>query len=104
MDQFFTVYTRKNLEKTSPNEYKHPVTNNGRFATEEQAEDLAENIRKSGAWAEVGLFYIFSREDWQRDQYKSKIDGKNSTIIAGKHGTTLIFEGIHFEIEGRPEA
>ena len=98
MKRLFTVYTRKNLEKVSANEYKHPVTNKGRFQTAEQAETLAEIVRKSGAWAEVGEFYIFSADEWKADDYKSKIDEKRATIISGRKGTTLIFEGLHFEI------
>lgn len=104
MRTLYTVYTRQNLEQNH-GEYMHPVTSKGRFQTAEQAEKAAEIIRKSGSWASVGKFYIFSKEEWNRDQYRDKLpinrittEKKDCTIIAGDNGTTLIFKGLHFEV------
>lgn len=46
----------------------------------------------------VREFYSFTHQEWDRDPYKDKINGKNATIIGGKNGTKLIIENEHFEI------
>ena len=93
MKVLYTVYTRNGNQFTSK----------GRFTTPAQAETLAEIVRKSGACASVGEFYIFSRDEWSRDQYRDRLPDaagtvRDCTVIAGKHGSTLIYRGLHFEI------
>lgn len=107
MKQIFTVYTRDSL-KQEKGRFIDPVIAKGRFYTEEQAAPLADSLRKSGKFAEIGKFYLFTREEWNRNQYKDTLkdeDGtpRRSTIINGDHGTTLIFEGLHFEIIGKED-
>lgn len=104
MKTLYTVYTRQSLEQ-SHGDYLHPVTSKGRFATPEEAETAAEIIRKAGAWASVGKFYLFTRDEWSRDQYRDRLpmnrtatEKTDCTIIAGDKGTTLVFRGLHFEI------
>lgn len=94
MKELYTVYTRKADGE--------PVTNKGRFATPEQAQTLADIIKDRGELATVGKYYIYSREEWHKNQYKSHSitdPQTKTTIINGEHGTTLIFEHLHFEIE-----
>lgn len=93
MKTLYTVYTRNG------NQFE----NKGRFATPAQAETLAEIVRKSGACASVGEFYIFSRDEWSRDPYRDRLPDaagtvRECTVIAGKNGSTLIYRGLHFEI------
>lgn len=93
MKVLYTVYTRNGNQ----------FTNKGRFATTAQAETLAEIVRKSGACASVGEFYIFSRDDWKNDPYRDRLPDaagvvRECTVIAGKNGSTLIYRGLHFEI------
>lgn len=99
MKTLYTVYNRKSEEKKG-NVYLHPVQSKGRFATQEQAQPLADMLKDAGELATVGKYYIFTKKEWRENQYKSKSkDGRKTTIINGEHGTSLIFEGLHFEIE-----
>lgn len=99
MKVLYTVYTRKSLQQQH-GEYLHPVSNSGRYSTPEEAEKAAEEIRSTGAWANVGKFYIYTSAEYNnigRD-FKGTHDGVKSTMINGPKGATLIFENLHFEI------
>lgn len=101
MKILYTVYNRKSNQQEN-GLFIHPVQSKGRFATPEQAQPLADMLTSAGELATVGKYYIFTREEWAKDQYKSHsiTDPKQkTTMINGDHGTTLIFEHLHFEIE-----
>jgi len=95
MKTLYTVYTRERLEGACP------VTNKGRFQDAEQAEALAEIIRNSGNYASVGLFYVFTREEFNRDPYRDRLPDawgvvRDCTIIK----SALNYRNIHFEVIG----
>lgn len=100
MKVLYTVYHHESDERRG-NRFLYPVQNKGRFQTPEQAQTLADIITKKGEVATVGQFYIFTREEWHKDQYKSRsIENPDikTTVIRTERGSTLIFEGLHFEI------
>lgn len=80
-------------------------TNISKHDTQDEAETQAEDFHKRYTegipkilYTGVKKFYLYTHKEWDKNPYKSKIDGKNATIEAGDKGTVLIFEHDDFEI------
>lgn len=78
------------------------------YNTEEEAKEASKKFAeqyKNGdvraTYTGVHRYYIISRKEWAKEQYKgvSLEDGKTKTWMTNEgNGCTLLFEGVHFEI------
>ena len=73
--------------------------------TEEEAQKAATDFIEKYKEVSTGVhkYYIFSQEEWNKEQYKSVSlsDGKTKTWMTNEgDGCVLLFERVHFEIRG----
>lgn len=95
-----------NMEDANGTKWRVNIYN---YDTEKEAEIAAKKFLEKyrngynrAVYTGVHKYYIFSKKEWEKQVYKgvSIRDGKTKTWMTNEgSGTTLLFEGVHFEIK-----